>query len=127
MTRREEPIPAVSAGLSYVMMTGLLLVAANPRLDPARHTPPTSPVQHPSDAVPQRSEPSAPSAPAAQPVPSAPAEIASQAPEEWAQEDITRGREQCMHVLATTAAEIEWLEPIKKGACGLPAPVCRAP
>lgn len=28
-----------------------------------------------------------------------------------------------MHLLSSVAAEIEWLAPVKKGACGLPAPV----
>ncbi len=43
--------------------------------------------------------------------------------EEWPAEDIARAREQCMHVLASTAADIEWMEPVKKGTCGLPAPI----
>lgn len=32
-------------------------------------------------------------------------------------------REQCMHLLASVPAEFDYLEPIKKGPCGLPAPV----
>jgi hypothetical protein len=121
MRRREEPIPALSAGLSHVLMTGLLLVAAFPALYPgARSVSP--PLARPAPDA--RGAPAAAVAPA--PSSDAPSPVAAATPEvkdEWPQDEIVRGREQCMHLLSTTAAEVEWLEPIKKGPCGLPAPV----
>ncbi|WP_072396949.1 extensin family protein [Hyphomicrobium sp. CS1GBMeth3] len=36
---------------------------------------------------------------------------------------MTLAREQCMHLLAGVPAEFDYLEPVKKGQCGLPAPV----
>lgn len=111
MKRREEPIPALSAGLSYVTLTGVLLLAALPALPPGRSAgfavPAPSAIRAPAPA-----SPSAATSTDIQPV-----------KEEWPQEDIARGREQCMHLLSSMAADVEWLEPVKKGECGLPAPV----
>ena len=61
-------------------------------------------------------------------VPAAPeAPAVAQAPQpvkdEWPADEVARAREQCMHVLSSTPADIEWLEPVKKGSCGLPAPI----
>ncbi|MGE0023601.1 MAG: extensin family protein [Hyphomicrobium sp.] len=119
MKRRDEPIPALSSGLSYVMLTGLALLVALPsRL--------AVDFDHPSPAAVADTKASSSSEGSATPsaTPASP-DAASVEPvkDEWPEEDIARGREQCMHVLAGTEAEIEWLEPIKKGACGLPAPV----
>jgi len=120
MKRRDEPIPALSSGISYVVLTGLALLVALPSRHatdfdhpgPAADTSGTE-ASSPNGASPTRStSPSSPDPASAEPV-----------KDEWPQEDIARGREQCMHVLAGMEAEIEWLEPIKKGACGLPAPV----
>jgi hypothetical protein len=65
-------------------------------------------------------------APAAQPStaqPDASGEKIEPAKEEWPKDEIARATEQCTHLLSGVAAEIEYLEPIKKGECGLPAPV----
>jgi hypothetical protein len=126
MLRREEPIPALSAGLSHVVMTGLLLFAALPALQPGARfvqSPnplPASGTAPTSRVAPAPVESSAP--PSTAPSPAAVAE-ASEVKDEWPQDEVARGREQCMHLLSTTAAEVELLEPIKKGPCGLPAPV----
>lgn len=129
MKRREEPIPGLSAGLSYVMMTGLFMLAARSGLPPPleasaaamMHLPATSGAP-PSTSV--SKPPATPAASGSPPTASPSDEVAAQpVKEEWPAEDIARGREQCMHLLSGVSAEIEYLEPIKKGACGLPAPV----
>ena len=114
---REEPIPALSAGLSHAMMTGLVLLGTLPVLDAKyRGTSIAAPVVRLLETP--RTPP-----PAASPAPSSNVAEATPVKDEWAQDEIARAREQCMHVLSTTAAEVEFLEPIKKGECGLPAPV----
>lgn len=119
MTRREEPIPALSAGLSHLMLTGVLLLVALPPLSSLRQVSPGASPQPPRIEETLRAPaPAAP--PSTQPPVSA---VVTPGKEEWPLEDIMRGREQCMHLLASSPAEIEWLEPIKKGECGLPAPV----
>lgn len=130
MKRREEPIPALSAGLSYVMLTGLLLLAANPQLlapleavaTRMTHAPVAAGVPGPATSpVPSAAAPA--SAPPSASVPPSGAVVAEPVVDEWPAEDIARGREQCMHLLTGVSADIEYLEPIKKGPCGLPAPV----
>ena len=124
MRRREEPIPALSAGLSYVVMTGLMLTVAIPQrprqIDFIAPVPPVS-APHPSAGATPAPAGSSPSSPVG-PTPAADT-AEPEVKEEWPQEDIARGREQCMHVLSSVSAEVEWLEPIKKGPCVLPAPV----
>jgi hypothetical protein len=111
MKRREEPIPALSAGLSHLMMTGLLLLVALPVVLDVHPRP--APGFHIEDAPAAASTSAEPSADIA----------AAQAKEEWPRRDIIHAREQCMHALAGTPVEFEWMEPIRKGGCGLPAPV----
>jgi len=123
MLRREEPIPALSAGLSHVVMTGLLLLVALPTVEPGlsidqKARPSGAPQAAPSPHS-VASSPPAPSSETASSVVAAAPEVK----DEWPEEDVTRGREQCMHLLSGLAAEVEWLAPIKKGPCGLPAPV----
>lgn len=115
MTRREEPIPVVSAALSHVMMAGLMLSAALSAFEPSRHD-----HNAPRPRMPDALDTPSPVASAA---PSPTIAAAPPEKEEWPQDEITRGREQCMHLLSGTPADIEMLEPIKKGECGLPAPV----
>jgi hypothetical protein len=65
-------------------------------------------------------------APAGQPPaaePSATAQPAEPPKDEWPKDEIAKATEQCTHLLSAVAAEVEYLEPIKKGECGLPAPV----
>jgi hypothetical protein len=100
------------------MMAGALLIAAVPLIFalPDQPTPP---------AKVAAGTPSA-QAPAAQPPASEPAATAQPAEppkDEWPKEEIAKAAEQCTHLLASVAAEVEHLEPIKKGECGLPAPV----
>lgn len=44
-------------------------------------------------------------------------------PDEWTPEQLTTELRNCLRVLAPAAAEIELAEPMKKGACGTPAPL----
>jgi hypothetical protein len=127
MKRREEPISGLSTGLSHVMMTGLLLLAASPAF---------MSLQLPQSGLvsPNRGKPSAPArvAPTAPPAdrastaaasPDAPPEATSEVKDEWPVADAMAAREQCMHLLSGQALEFEYLDPIKKGECGMPAPV----
>jgi hypothetical protein len=101
------------------MMTGLLLFAALPALHSGvRLGQSPSPPSASKAVAPAPAASSAPSSTAPSPAAAIP-----EIKEEWPQEEIARGREQCMHLISGTAAEVEWLEPIKKGSCGLPAPV----
>lgn len=105
------------------MMTGMLLLVANPQL----HLPSniTTQVRAPISAPVAAGAPgpaiaSPPPSSVGSPPVTAPVEPVK---DEWPADEIARGREQCMHLLTGVAADIEYLEPIKKGPCGLPAPV----
>lgn len=117
--RREEPIPALSAGLSHVMMTGLILFAAFSDVHSQRfarpvpdikvaHTPETAAAPAATDGTSSAAPP---------PVTSEPIK------DEWPEADVAQAREQCMHLLSGVAVDFEMLEPVKKGECGLPAPI----
>jgi hypothetical protein len=96
------------------MMTGLMLFAALPAVLPTRDLRPRpAPGFHIQDA------------PAAEATSADASANGAAAPvkDEWPRRDIIHAREQCMHVLAGTPVEFDWMEPIRKGACGLPAPV----
>ena len=117
MTRREEPIPGLSAGLSHLMMAGVVVLVALPALQ-------TKPVFQPGPELhaPKQEAPIEP--PPAASSPSSPAVVAApNGKEEWSRDEVARAREQCMHMLSGEPADVEWLEPIRKGDCGLPAPV----
>lgn len=133
MQRREEPIPFLSSGLSYVVMTGMLMLVAYtevPRPGGGKvAVAPQAPATVAEPSVPAATTPSIPpqaapagSAAPAQPTTGAEAEVLP-VKDEWPAEDVARGREQCMHLLAGVSAEFAYLDPIKKGPCGLPAPV----
>lgn len=118
--RREEPIPALSAGLSHVMMTGLILFAAFPGARPLDQA-----QRYPDIKVAHTHEASSTSAPddLASATPPTQAVTAEPVKEEWPEADVAQAREQCMHLLSSVAVEFEMLEPVKKGECGLPAPI----
>jgi hypothetical protein len=127
MKRREEPIPALSAGLSHVMMTGLILFVAFPGAHPVpiapprpdlkvAHTPVAPGAPSPGAPAPAHS-PAAPSSSTTEPA------VAEPIKDEWPEADVAQAREQCMHLLSGIAVEFEMLEPVKKGQCGLPAPI----
>jgi hypothetical protein len=123
MTRREEPIPALSAGLSHLMLTGVFLLVALPGHPPLRELSPVPPpVAAPAPSSPAVVSPGAPQ-PASSAAEPSPAVETADVKDEWPQEEVVRGREQCMHLLSGMAAEFEMMESIKKGECGLPAPV----
>jgi hypothetical protein len=136
MQRREEPIPFLSSGLSYVVMTGMLMlvayteaprtgagkVAVAPQAPAAVAKPPTPAATPTQQQTPSQVSPESSAATAQPPAAGAEAE-AQPVKDEWPAEEVARGREQCMHLLAGVSAEFAYLDPIKKGPCGLPAPV----
>lgn len=128
MTRREEPIPALSSGLSHVVLTGLLLAVALPLPPPSDAVRPAPRISgsEPARAPPAQATSPAPAAPVASATSTSSSTESAVAPpekEEWPEVEVMLAREQCMHLLSGTPVEIEYLEPIKKGQCGLPAPV----
>lgn len=152
MKRGEEPIPAMSAGLSHVVLTGLMLALALPpgvaphhlqptpektaETAPASSSPTAAPPMvaakpaapappAPSPPAPSPSGPAASPAPPQTPVEASTAEpvVAALPPDEWPEADVIQAKEQCMHLLSGTAAEFDYLPPVRKGPCGLPAPV----
>lgn len=115
MKRRDEPIPALSTGLSHVMLAGLLLFAALPLPRAARLLPGApSTVGAPEGAVP---------APATTPEAAAQPQAQAQTADVWPEAEIVAAKEQCTHLLSSVAADVEMLAPVRKGPCGLPAPV----
>ncbi len=120
MTRREEPVSLLSAGLTHLMMASALAIAAIPFIfaPPDQSAPPantaagTAPAQNTGAQT-----------PTAEPPATAAAQPAEPPKDEWPKEEIAKAAEQCTHLLSGVAAEVEHLEPIKKGECGLPAPV----
>lgn len=124
MLRREEPIPALSAGLSHVVLTGLLMLVAIPVLQRDAHVGPDRTPTRPMDSetAPPASQSAATTAPAS-PQAAQETDAVQEVKDEWPAEEVARGREQCMHLLSGLAAEFDMLDPIKKGPCGSPAPV----
>lgn len=125
MGRREEPIPALSSGLSHFVLTGLLLAAVLPVPHVTR---PVQPVPEKQAPVPGRAaEPAAPPATATPSAQGEPAQgeetAAAPPPDEWPQAEVTAAREQCMHLLSAVPADFDYLDPVRKGQCGLPAPI----
>ncbi len=121
MKRREEPIAGLSAGLTHVLLTGVVLLVAFPSLAPLRQFQ-IKPAPSARTGIP----PVAARAITANPLPQA-SGVETTAEEgikdEWPEADVTAAREQCMHLLSSQPMEFEILDPIKKGECGLPAPV----
>jgi hypothetical protein len=106
----------MSAGLTHFIMGATVALAVLPFFFalPDRPTPPGK--------VAASSAPETAPAASATTSPDA-AQPAEPPKDEWPKEEIARATEQCTHVLSGLAAEVEYLEPIKKGECGLPAPV----
>ncbi len=121
MKRREEPISGLSTGLSHLVMAGVILLAAYP-LAPARQSQISSTVQSSKRAALGTPAPAHPSG-AAQEAPSGDQSAVSEVKDEWPEEEVVAAREQCMHLLSAQPMDFEILEPIKKGECGLPAPI----
>jgi hypothetical protein len=124
MKRREEPIPALSAGLSHALVAGVVVLVMLPVVTKLYRGEIVSlgPASQVTRTAPAASSSPKPAAVAAAPGEEAKPEI-QEIKDEWPAEDIARAKEQCMHVLSASAAEIEYQDPIKKGECGLPAPV----
>jgi hypothetical protein len=105
MAPREQPFSASSTTLSYLVVIGLLLTGFLPlvSMSPEVGTIVT-PLPENSDQQPHEG-----AAPASK--------------DNWTEAEIVRGREECMHLLQSVAADVEMLAPIMRADCGLPAPV----
>lgn len=105
MATREQPFSALSTTLSALVVMALLLTGF---LSPVARLPVPGPIGtlHPeiSDQPPRQAS-------------------ASGSTDNWTETEVVRGREECMHVLQSVAAEVEMLPPLKSGDCGVPAPV----
>jgi hypothetical protein len=104
-SRKEQPFAASSTALSYLVVIGLLAMGFLPvvsrflgecTVDTPR---PETSDQRPHEA----------------------AAIGNN--DHWTEAEIVHGREECMHLLPSVAADVEMLAPIKSADCGLPAPV----
>lgn len=104
MAPREQPFSASSTALSHLVVIGLLLMGFLPLIP----RPPWV-------------------ATMVTPLPvnfGQPHEVAAPASEDsWTDGEIVHGREECMHLLQSVAADVDMLAPIKRADCGLPAPV----
>jgi len=96
------------------MLVGLLLLAAFPspfaaKLIPGLPVPAGTrpPLQVVPDAAPRAGE----------------AAEAGPTQDTWSEAEVTAAREQCTQMLSGVAASYEMLDPVRKGACGSPAPV----
>src|SRR6478736_9617928 len=105
MARKEEPFLISSTALSALAVVGLLLISFWQCL----------PQRSPMDEV--RALPREISEPEVHP------EAATISNDTWREIDVVRGREECMHLLKSVAADVEVLPPIKQSTCGLAAPV----
>jgi len=105
MARKEEPFLVSSTALSVLAVVGLFLLSflqclpLRPAMENARTLPleVSEPEPHP--------------------------DAATTSNDTWREIDVVRGREECMHLLKSVAADVELLPPIKQSNCGLPAPV----
>ena len=100
----EQPFSASSTALSSLVVIGLLLVGFLPLIS----RPPVVPIigtPHTENSK------------------SAHAGATPGAEDNWTDAEIVHGREECMHLLQSVAAEVDMLAPIKKADCGVPAPI----
>lgn len=105
MTSREDPVLALSTTLSIAVVLGLLTLGLQP-LIPGTFLNEIlrEPLSEQSDGRPHQV-------------------AAGPRIETWTDDETGRAREECMHVLKSISAEVEFLDPIKSSNCGLPAPV----
>jgi hypothetical protein len=105
MAPREQPFSTSSTALSFLVVIGLLLVGFLPIVSklPGLGTIGT-PLRENFGQQP-------------------PETAALGGKDNWTEAEIAHGREECMHLLQSVAANVEVLAPIKSGDCGLPAPV----
>jgi hypothetical protein len=91
---------------------------------PATPQPPQSQQAAPAAPQPSTQASTAPPPPSQQVVPVVPVpEPQPPPPDVWTDAEIIEGLRECVRLLAPIAAEIEVSEPLKKGECGVPAPV----
>jgi len=105
MTPREDPILAFSTALSIAVILGVLILRLLP-LFPVTLWEDT--IDTPLSELPhERPKPG----------------LAATRQVGWTDVEIWRAREECMHVLQSVSADVEFLPPIKNDQCRVPAPV----
>src|SRR5690349_3263451 len=102
MARKEQPFSTPSNALSYLVLIGLLLMGFLPVISKLTGLG-TTPNPGTSEQRPHQT-------------------TALGIDDDWPEAEIVHGREECMHVLQSVAANVEMLAPIKSAECGLPAP-----
>jgi hypothetical protein len=104
MASREDPVLAFSTTLSIAVVLGLLTLSLLPLIRSTfLNAILNEPISEQSDGRPHQS--------------------AGARTGTWTEAEIGRAREECMHVLKSISAELDFLDPIKSSTCGLPAPV----
>jgi hypothetical protein len=105
MAPREQPFSVSSTTLSVLVVSGLLLMGFLPLVSKSMWVGPVAkPVPESTDQQPRQA-----AAPGSR--------------DNWTEAEIAHGREECMHLLQSVAADVDVLAPIKRAECGLPAPV----
>ena len=105
MARREQPFSASSTALSYLVVIGLLLMGFLPVISKLPG------VGSIDSLLPETSDPRPDQG------------TALESNDHWTEAEIVHGREECMHLLQSVAANVEMLAPIKSADCGLAAPI----
>ncbi len=105
MASREDPVLGFSTTLSIAVVLGLLTLGLLPLIRGTFLNEILSePLSEQTDGRPHQA-------------------AAGARTETWTEAEIGRAREECMHVLKSTSAEVDFLDPVKSSTCGLPAPV----
>lgn len=131
MASKDRALGRVSDWTTLAMMAGFAMLPLLPghTIEPAPKTSPRVAAARPSVA-PTLAAPSVPAHSAAAPhatkaalPPAAVAESPAPEPDVWTDAEQAAGLRECLLVLAPVAAEVALEEPIKKGQCGMSAPV----
>jgi hypothetical protein len=105
MPPSEQPFSVSSTTLSVLVVVGLLLMGFLPLVSMSLWVGPVG-KPFPDNTDQQRPRAAAPGS-----------------KDDWTEGEIVHGREECMHLLQSVAADVDMLAPIKRAECGLPAPV----
>ena len=103
MASRKYPFSASSTTLSFLVVVGLFLIGFLPLLSKLTGVGPVGTRETTDQTTPDTAAPGG--------------------KDGWTETAILRGREECMHVLQSVAAEVDLLAPVKQDSCGGTAPV----
>ena len=138
MASKDKILSRVSDWTTLVMMTGIAVLPLLPgytiepartqtpprvtAIEPAVRPPPTATAIPPASATPAATVTAARESPPAQ-QPAAVAATPPPEPDVWTDAQQAAGLRECLRVLAPIATEVELDVPVKKGPCGMSAPV----